>query len=252
MTYSIKRYLAFSLLFSIVTLNSCGPQGTDCPYDFKYYAHILQLPVGFEPNSRIYSVGDTIKVNANLSNSIYDMSTERYSTIEGFPFRPTVVLFRFNEELEWEAGFRLNEVLIDSVYTPIYNPGGRTGDAYTSKYVYSNEEYLFDFEIVLKTPGRYLFAMVDEYDENIGSTEYLNEEADAIQWEGRCEKHLNIAYWMEDNEHLLEYKNEIRLIDTLIYYDELNSLFDDDLEEHLDPGHREVEFSGFRGFEVIE
>jgi hypothetical protein len=248
------RNLILSLLF-ITT--SCGFDmdkfKEECPFDFIYSWHYLELPVQFEPNQMTYSVGDTVHVNVSFDDKIYDFSAQDTFTIIDFPFKPAFQLYKIEDISVWTEGLEYNEVIIDSIYQPVYLTGSQFSNSYHSKHFYAENRYNFEFELVLNTPGRYVFIIVDEYEENQGShADVQNAEADANRWEGRCELPLTLAYLMEGDAYLQEFKEEIRFLDTVIYRDRLTSLFDENLKDHLDRGATPVELDGFRGFEVVE
>ena len=191
------RNLILILLF-ITT--SCGFDmdkfKEECPFDFIYSWHYLELPVQFEPNQMTYSVGDTVHVNVSFDDKIYDFSAQDTFTIIDFPFKPAFQLYKIEDISVWTEGLEYNEVIIDA--------------------------------------------------------DVQNAEADANRWEGRCELPLTLAYLMEGDAYLQEFKEEIRFLDTVIYRDRLTSLFDENLKDHLDRGATPVELDGFRGFEVVE
>ena len=224
-----------------------------CSQDLAYGGHYLRIPITIAPHQLTYQVGDTITISTIFSDSIYDMGTQTTFKIENFPFKPLSLLYRFTNGNTHDAGYRVNEVHIDSIYNHVYNYSNSYADGIKAYTIYEDDHYHFEFKLVLKETGTYIFLMTDVYQNHIGSgNSNLNAEADAITFEGKCP---NLSYYPcsvidSGDDHLDHFMNKLVYLDKEIYRGKLGSI-----AVALDPlktGSIAVEFSGFFGFEVVE
>ena len=112
------RLSMFTLLLLLV---SCKDKGVEefkenCPYELQYSGHYLRVPISISPHKVQYKVGDTIHINTVFPDSIYDLGTKQTFQIKRFPFRPLSLLYRFYDSLNYDSGYRLNTLNIDSIY----------------------------------------------------------------------------------------------------------------------------------------
>ncbi len=204
------------------------------------------------PHKLTYSVGDTIFINTVFPDSIYDLGTQQTFKIEGFPFKPLSLLYRFTSSDTYDSGYSVNEFSIDDDYNPVYFNSSNYADGYRAYTDYENNQYRFESRLVLKEPGRYILLFSDIYqDHNASGNPELNAEADAITFEGKCPTlKYYICSMIEGDDHLELFGGELVYLDEEVYRGKLGSI-----EGSLGPlrsGGVRVEFSGFFGFEVEE
>ncbi|MFK8105212.1 MAG: hypothetical protein AB8G15_22050 [Saprospiraceae bacterium] len=225
----------------------------NCSQDLAYGGHYLRIPITIAPHQLTYQVGDTIGISTIFSDSIYDLGTQTTFKIEGFPFIPLSLLYRFKDGNTHDSGYRVNEYYIDSSYNHVYNYSNTYADAIKGYTIYENEEYHYKFQLILRETGTYIFLMNDVYQNHNGSgNSNLNAEADAITFEGKCD---NLSYYLcsmidSGDDHLDHFMNKLVYLDKEVYRGKLGSI-----AVALDPlktGSIAVEFSGFFGFEVVE
>jgi len=235
----------------------CGDESSadfreSCPYELQYSGHFIRVPISIVPHQLQYFVGDTIEINTVFSDSIYDLGTQQTFKIQNFPFKPISLLYRFFAEDSFDSGYRVNDLHIDSIYDHKYVFTTSYADSYRATTRYENGIYSFKSEIVLKEAGRYMLLFTDQFQGNSGSGNgELNEEADAITFEGKCPT-LNyyICSMIEGDDHLELFEKELVYLDEEVYRGKLGSI-----ESSIGPlraGGIAVEFSGFFGFEVVE
>lgn len=250
-------------LMVVVLIGACATKDNfqdTCPYEPRYPFHGLRVPVSIDPHQPVYLVGDTIWLKTEFSDSINDLSLQQTFVIEDFPFQPVVLLYRiFDNELggkSWESGFAINPTTIDSVYEPRYVSSGRLADEYVGRMVYENDRYHFEMMIIAQRPGNYIMGMTDLYNERTSSQQFLNDEADAVDFVGKCPqlKFSILPVIDSGDNHLLSFKNELFYLDKEVYDDGISSLNDvgwpgwDDL---LGNGPIVMEYTAFYGFEVV-
>ncbi|MFK8105211.1 MAG: hypothetical protein AB8G15_22045, partial [Saprospiraceae bacterium] len=162
--------------------------------DLAYGGHYLRIPITIAPHQLTYQVGDTITISTVFSDSIYDIGTQTTFKIEGFPFKPTSLLFRFYNGNNYDAGYSVNEFTIDSIYNPAYFYSSNYTDGYRAYTIHENNQYKFESQLILKEPGTYMLLFSDLYQDYNGSgNSNLNAEADAITFEGKCD---NLSYFL--------------------------------------------------------
>lgn len=256
------RYLI--TLFSILLMSSCIKRELDlivpeptyegpCEYPHLYSYHYFNVPLEISPHRSLYNIGDTIKISFNFPDSIYDFSFQRNFKIEGFPFKPVTGLYRLHGlPYLWESGFRVNDLLVDSIYNHNYGYQAGKSDYITAEAVYEDGYYKFEYEIVLLKEGDYILWFSDMYNEAFfQGNEEFNAEADAIEFDGKCDKLIYlIANTITGDDHLEQFESQVRFIDDKIFSDGLKSL--DNRLESLGYGRKTVERDGFFGFEVQE
>ncbi|MBP6184786.1 MAG: hypothetical protein KA479_07570 [Saprospiraceae bacterium] len=225
----------------------------NCPYEFEYSGHFLRIPVTISPHKLTYKVGDTIHINTVFPDSIYDLGTQHTFKIEGFPFKPLSLLYRFTDSVTYDSGYRVNELYIDSIYKHVYNYSSNYADGYRAYTIHEGNQYKFESELTLMKPGRYILLFSDTYQSHLGSGQSdLNAEADAITFEGKCP---GLGYYLcsmidSGDDHLDLFERELVYLDTAVYRGNLGSIVSS--IGPLKSGGVGVEFSGFFGFEVTE
>jgi len=245
---------AFSLMF---ILSSCPDNDAEefkisCPYELQYSGHYLRVPVTISPHKLQYRIGDTMKISTIFSDSIRDIGTQQTFKIEGFPFKPTSLLFRFYEDMNYDSGYRENELYIDSIYNHNYFYSSNYADGYRAHTIYDNSQYKFESRLVLKKSGRYILLFSDLYqDHNASGNSELNSEADAIDFEGKCPTlQYYICSMIEGEDNLELFEDELVYLDEEVYRGKLGTI--ESSTGPLKSGSIAIEFSGFFGFEVVE
>lgn len=257
--------MKYSILLMVFLIFSCYDNDAEefkknCPYELAYSGHYLRIPITVSPHKLQYKVGDTIQISTIFSDSIYDLGTKQTFKIEGFPFRPTSLLFRVKNNNSHDSGFRVNELKIDSIYKPYLWYSNIYADGFNGRTIYENELYKFESELILKEPGRYILLFSDIYqDYNASGNSDLNAEADAIRFKGQClDDHGKplLQYYLcsmidSGDDNLEQFEEELIYLDEKVYRGKLAHIGSDALDP-LYPGSIGLEFSGFLGFEVIE
>lgn len=234
----------------------------NCPYELDYNGHYLRVPITIIPHRLQYNVGDTIKINTVFSDSIYDLGTQQTFKIEGFPFKPLSLLYRFTDKETYDSGYRVNDLKIDSIYNHVYNYSSNYADGYRAYTIYDSEnnQYSFESELILKETGRYILLFSDLYQSyNASGNEEKNTEADAIRFEGQCideNGRVLLLYYLcsmidSGDDNLEHFEEELIYLDEEVYRGKLAHIGSNALDP-LYPGTIPLEFSGFFGFEVIE
>lgn len=258
------KYSIFLLLFLISAChdNDIAEFKENCPYELDYSGHYLRIPITISPHKLQYTVGDTIRISTVFSDSIYDLGTQQTFKIEGFPFKPLSLLYRFTDSDTYDSGYRVNELNIDSIYNHVYNYSSIYADGYRAYtiYDYENNQYRFESELILKETGRYILLFTDLHGnhEASGNSE-LNAEADAIRFEGQCldeDGDPLLPYYLcsmidSGDDNLEHFEEELIYLDEEVYRGDLRFNRGDPLDA-LGYGKISVEFSGFFGFEVVE
>lgn len=240
----------------LILLISCCKQdiGKDCAYDLDYPGHFIRIPVTITPHQLEYKVGDTMRISTVFSDSIYDLGTQQTFKIEDFPFKPTSLLFYLNGQGGHGSGYTLNELSIDSIYSPYFWQSAQYADGFNAKTIYDHQddEYRFESTLVLTKTGRYILLFSDIYRDYAASgNSNLNADADAITFEGKCLEYYPCSMIDSGDDHLDKFEKELIYLDQVVYGGALRH-DGRDSQDPLYPGSFSVEFSGFFGFEVLE
>lgn len=250
----MKYVLILMLLFCGACTDSYEEFKKNCPYELPYGpGHYLTVPITITPHKLSYSVGDTIYINTIFSDSIYDRNTKQTFKIRNFPFKPMTGLYRFYDGLNWDSGYTVNDLYVDSSYRHVYHYSSDFCDNYRAYTIYENDQYRFESRLILKEPGRYVLIFTDMYQEYLGAglTEEYNTEADSITFEGKCPMDYYICSMIEGDNHLELFVDELVYLDEYVHKGRMGSTVDGPLDS-LRSGDVIIEFAGFYGFEVVE
>ena len=215
------------------------------------------MSVEVMPNKFIYDVGDTLKFRFYSTDSIYDISARRKHLIREFPFRPGALMFNITSDSTYKSGNRVNSVIVDEKYDPVFISPGNYVDFMRANTVYENGEYIFEYEIVLETSGKYLMYHFDRHNDNqLVGKEEDNAIADNIEFERKCEETpIMISYDLTENANFEEYSDCWEWLDENVYGGMLISA-DLELRDQYDSltigGDLVIERAAPFAFEVVE
>ncbi len=254
-----KTKMKYNILLLLFLFLSCTPVDNEaefkknCPYELQFPGHNLRVPVTIEPHQLVYELGDTLKISAIFTDSIYDLGTAQTFLIENFPFKPVSLLFNVEENTSHTSGYGPNDLHISSIFSPDIFGSSSLANGYNARAIYSDGEYKFESELILKQTGRYILFFSDVYETNLNSGfAELNYEADAITFEGKCPTlGYRICSVIESgDDHLEEFESELLYLDNEVYSGKLGSI-----ESSIGPlgaGGIRLEWNGGFGFEVVE
>jgi len=102
------KYLAIILVS--ITLCSCFREPTTaelfelCPYEHRYGsgAHYFVVPITMSPHQMNYKIGDTLTVQMDFPDSLYDLAKDVTFLVEDFPFMPATALYRVRSD-GWDS-----------------------------------------------------------------------------------------------------------------------------------------------------
>ena len=238
-----------------------------CPYELQRDGaiHYLQFPVKVEPNQVTYSVGDTLTVSMTFIDSIFDANMNRRFKVSNYPLEPSSALIEIDVENKlFISGFNRNEVLIDSTFLTGWAAGGSiSADEFIGrvfpttlfgKAVHDQDTYIFSYDIVLETPGRYILTTGDSY-MTMGPSDPRKDIISATPFDERCpDSGLIVEVRLNGENNLAEFIDEVAVLDTVFNRDRFFTE-DESLNHHLYNGGssgQPVEIWGFFCFEVVE
>jgi len=226
-----------------------------CPYELKYgRSHYLEVPITITPHQKTYRVGDTMNVKMFFSDSIYDLSRQTKFKIEEFPFEPSNLLYRI-EDNAWESGYRVNELIVDEEkFKTRYNSQSSVADDMRGFTVYENGFYRFEYDLVFSKSGKYVIMTSDQYEFNGGTgNAHLNQHIDAIEFEGRCpDSNFFICSVIEGDPHYDDFIDELLYLENEVYRGKLTSIEKENYDEYFGSGGVAIEWNGVFCFEVLE
>jgi hypothetical protein len=220
-----------TLLIIIMSLLACDKESAEekfkreCPYpDAKINSHQLVIPVHLTPNQLRYKVGDTIRINATFSDTMYDYNANHHFVIRNFPFDVGLKLWRFENDSTFLNGFRENNFIIDSNYFQKYVYNEDHTDVMYFDFVEEDNMYKFDMKIVLDKKGRYLFQLEDfiaRYPSKTYDIRIL-----PYTFEGKCPTFgiRPVCMLQGGDDHLDKFVPELLYIDKKLSYDNWSTI----------------------------
>jgi hypothetical protein len=145
-----SKFIKYMVILSIALFSlgsSCKPENT-CPGG-RFYASII--PVSITPAKSIYKVGDTLHLNIDFSDRLYDTVSKKEYWFNNFNFDFTPFYVSRLDTLPATAC--LYECSVKPIIGKIYPSGGLYDISYESKYVYQNNRYKLSADIILKRKG---------------------------------------------------------------------------------------------------
>ena len=256
---NLKRIIiiTFSCFIAHSCTNSLSSEDylKQCPYEFKYgLSHYLEVPIDIVPHQQYYNVGESITISFDFPNEIFDLTRNVSFTIDDFPFRPIIFMYKFTDVNNWESGFELQDIVIDSSHFIDFNiNSNNTPNTLLGKTTFSDSVYKFNAEIVLQEKGTYILVVADQYMENVGGgNPEANNYANNIQFEGRCpETNFFICNIIKSGSlHVNEYQEYLKYLDREVYRNELSRIDDNDSLDYFGTGSLAMDWLGFFSFEV--
>lgn len=255
-----KIYLVIILVSSISFYYCSNTLSSDdylklCPYEFKYgLAHYLKVPISIVPHNQEYALGDSVYINLNFTNEIYDLTRNTTFTINEFPFKPIILIYRFNTLNEWDSGIDSDNYTIESKFFEDFFESASSPNAIYGRTDFKDSEYTFELKLSLNKKGVYVIIVTDQYMENLSSGNAdLNEYANSIDFEGRCpETDFYICNKVESGSlNLDQYYEYVQFLDTSVYNNQLARINDLDSLGYFGNGSLAIDWLGFMTFEVI-
>ena len=189
-------------------------------------------------------------LRASFSDSLYDNNMQTHFKVKNFPFRPYIILYKFSDSVDFEHGYRLNELIVEDKYDPKYVVGNIRGDEVLGRMTYEDSYYQYEIKIVLQTPGIYSTYMGDAFNDTPKDfiEARLEEVENQIEFEEYCGYSFSPKLVINSGDtHFNEHLDELVHLDEVIYRGGLN-----DLGGKLENGSLAVEWLGVFLFEVTE
>lgn len=214
----MKTY--FYLFIFLVSSCSIEPTEEKCPYELKHgiAAHQLHVPVQIIPHQLKYKVGDTIRFVVDMTDSIYDINTEKTFKISNFPFKSLPILYHFYDDVKWKDGWKSGKYTIDSSQFVRYISDGNRADGILVN-INKPDGYYFHLKFVIQQKGRYIFQMQD-YINSYRSDSEEYKQVNSIAFNGKCPK-----FWLwpvnmiVGDDQMTHFEKELLHIDKEEFYD---------------------------------
>lgn len=176
----MKLNVKYLLLLGLAWVFTAGTCDKDCNNSVRNYEFVL--PVTLTPAIDTFRIGDTIKIVAEFSNSVYDRANDRFFLLDSFRFYPTTRIIRIDTTTGTDS-FDDFEIIIPMKFDYERFDGSRGSQTLFGQYTYTQEgEYILNYKIIPLKKGVYLFR-------HASSVSSYESEQD---FPGRCE--LNGSY----------------------------------------------------------
>jgi len=179
------------LILGLFLLEACIKPDENCDR-ISGGSYELIMPFTLTPAQGIYHVGDTITISSTVNNPVYERKTGNSYILDDFKFFLKSYLYYMDTLINDYSNFNRFEVLLDSscdqnIFT--YSDGH---NSILGQYTYQNNQYSYEFKLVAKEKGSYLFSQgsgiwsrgEDQYFEgkctntNVDARFYMNDRAD--------------------------------------------------------------------------
>ena len=174
MAYSKFKYMVILSIALFSLGSSCKPKHT-CPTGRGY---VSIIPVSITPAKSIYKVGDTLHLNIDFSDRLYDTVSKKEYWFNNFNFDFTPFYVSRLDTLPGTAC--LYECSVKPIIGKIYPSGGLCDISYESKYVYQNNRYKLSADIILKRKGLLCFQTLSVPLKNAGGRYIVNFDKDCL------------------------------------------------------------------------
>lgn len=146
--------MKYLLTFSIISMlmNSCVKK--ECMIAGGYYQ--FEIPVSLTPAKDTFHIGDTISIESNFSDLVYERMTDKKYKLENFNFYPETSIYRLDTNVIVDdfSGF---EVVVPSHYDYSFYDYSSGVRALTGKYNYVDGFYDLAYKLIPQKTGLYFF-----------------------------------------------------------------------------------------------
>jgi len=168
-------------------------------------------------------------------------------------------MFNITSDSTYRSGNRVNSIIVDEKYDPVFISPGNYVDFMRANTIYENGEYIFEYEIVLETSGKYLMYHFDRHNDNqLVGKEEDNAVADNIDFDGKCDGvSITISYNIKGNDGFEEYIDCWEFLDRNVFMNALTTINQDwlmkyDFLQETTGFEKIIEWSAPFAFEVVE
>jgi hypothetical protein len=143
--YKIVLIVLVTLIFNSCIKESCR--------DISAYEFVALATLS--PAQEVYKVGDTISIESNFSDLVYERRTNASYKLENFNFFPSTEIVKIDIPVGERFIPDYFEVIIDSIsnYGITFFSGGQS--RIQGEYSYKNNSYHLGYKLVAKLPGLY-------------------------------------------------------------------------------------------------
>ncbi len=160
----IKKVILLVGMFATLSTSSCIKK--DCQFGGAYQ---FEIPMTLSPAKEIYKIGDTISINSQFSDQVYEAVTDQFYSLMEFKFYPAFDINEISDSIRDQTALNNFEVIIDTVKYDfieyVYSSGAVT---YDGEYLYKDGEYSLEYKLIPKATGLYIFGQDSQ-------TDFLNE-----------------------------------------------------------------------------
>lgn len=157
----------FVFLFLTVAFQNCDFL-IDCQDETlnNLNGYEFEIPVTLTPIKEIYRVGDTLSINIDFSNDVYDRRTDKHYLMKDVHFQPFTVLtdiLEGGDTSSFISSFENFEVIIPEKYNYGKVKTSSGAEFLDKFYLYEDEHYRLNFQLVPKKASIYQFLHYHDY-----------------------------------------------------------------------------------------
>ena len=190
------KYLIFLLIGFALLILSCGNKDKNCDH-ISGSSYEFVMPFTLSPAQEVFHIGDTITISSFVKNPIYERITGNSYTLDDFKFYLVSYLYYMDTLINDYSDFNRFEVLLDSSYEQSIFTYSDGDNSILGQYTYKNNQYSYEFKLVAKEKGSYLFTQGTDIWSR-GKDQYF---------EGKCKNDVDARFYMNDradnNSYLL-------------------------------------------------
>ncbi len=190
----MKNLIIF--LTFLLTISSCIKKDDPCNISGGKYEFVL--PFSLSPAQETYHIGDTITISSTVNNPVYERKTGNSYYLDNFKFYLVSYLYYMDTLITDYSDFNRFKVFLDSTYEQNIFTYSDGHNSILGQYNYQNNQYSYEFKLVAKEKGSYLFTTGSDID-YFGKDQHFN---------GKCSNtDVDARFYMngrsDNNSHLL-------------------------------------------------
>ncbi|MAN04799.1 MAG: hypothetical protein CMI35_17095 [Owenweeksia sp.] len=172
------KVLMFSLIASVAAC-SCE-KGWGCDVEGGYQ---FEIPATLSPALDTFHIGDTISIENDFSDQVYDRQTQQTYSLENFEFYPGTAIIRIDTLSKWgkaSLNYALDDfqLIIPEQYNYEIFTFGDGSKIATGEFLYANSRYSLQLKLIPQESGLFIIS----HGIGLGS----QNSDDRQEFEGKC------------------------------------------------------------------
>jgi len=145
------------LILGLFLFESCIKRDENCDR-ISSGSYEFIMPFTLTPAQETYHIGDTITISSTVNNPIYERKTGNSYMLDDFKFYLRSKIYYLDTLKNDYSNFYRFELLLDSTHEMSVYTYSTNSNSILGQYTYQNNQYTYEFKLVAKEKGSYLFS----------------------------------------------------------------------------------------------